>query len=229
MYPEVRTGDYVLIAVTDIGTGMSAEVRQRAFEPFFTTKSVGAGTGLGLSIVYGFVKQSGGHVQLYSEPGRGTSVRLFLPAARGNRAETGADAPRSAEPEATSRGGETILVVEDDARVRRVAVARLEDTGYRVLEAANGVEGRALLASHPEISLLFTDIVMPGGMTGDELAKEARSMRPDIKILFTSGYSEPRVAGRELGAAGSWLRKPYTASELAVRLRELLGATGGSD
>ena len=223
MYPEVRTGDFVLIAVTDTGTGMPADVRQRAFEPFFTTKSVGAGTGLGLSMVYGFVKQSGGHVQLYSEVGQGTSIRLFLPAVQSNRAATSPDALASAEPEAMPRGGETILVVEDDARVRRVAIARLEDTGYRVLEATNGVEARALLASHPEISLLFTDIVMPGGMTGDELAKEARSMRPDIKILFTSGYSEPHVAGRELGASGSWLRKPYTARELAVRLRELLG------
>jgi signal transduction histidine kinase len=223
MCPEVGTGDYVLVAVTDTGTGMSAAVRQHAFEPFFTTKSAGAGTGLGLSMVYGFAKQSGGHIQLYSETGQGTSVRLFLPAVRSNGKDASASASRSDEPEAMPRGGETILVVEDDARVRRIAVGRLESAGYRVLEAATGAEARAFLAAHPQISLLFTDIVMPGGITGDELAKEARAMRPDIKILFTSGYAEPNVAGRELSAAGSWLRKPYTARELAVRLRELLG------
>jgi PAS domain S-box-containing protein len=226
MYPEVRTGDYVLVAVTDTGMGMSREVKQRAFEPFFTTKSAGAGSGLGLSMVYGFAKQSGGHIQLYSEAGQGTSVRLFLPAAPRNLDEASANGPRGEQGEAVPRGGETILVVEDDARVRRVAVARLNDTGYRVLEAADGAEARALLAEHPEISLLFTDIVMPGGMTGDELAKEAKGMRPAIKILFTSGYAEPHVAGRELGATGSWLKKPYTARELAVRLRELLGPRG---
>ncbi len=147
MYPEVRTGEYVLVAVTDTGTGMSAEVKQRAFEPFFTTKSAGAGTGLGLSMVYGFAKQSGGHIQLYSEADQGTSVRLFLPAIRSSR--TGADAHRrrAIEPEGMPGGGETILVVEDDARVRRVAVARLKDTGYRVIEAATAARGA--LQTHP--------------------------------------------------------------------------------
>jgi PAS domain S-box-containing protein len=225
MYPEVRTGSYLLVSVTDTGTGMSAEVRQRAFEPFFTTKDASAGTGLGLSMVYGFAKQSGGHVQLYSEPGQGTSVRLFLPVIRVGKAREDAAATAGRDGADVPKGTETILVVEDDARVRRVAVARLEDTGYRVIEAETGAEALSLLASHPEIKLLFTDIVMPGGMAGDELAKEARAARSDLKILFTSGYAEPSVAGRELAAEGSWLKKPYTARELAVRLRELLDAS----
>ncbi|POR47125.1 hybrid sensor histidine kinase/response regulator [Bosea psychrotolerans] len=228
MFPEVRSGSYLLISVTDTGVGMSSEIRQRAFEPFFTTKGVGAGTGLGLSMVYGFAKQSGGHLQLYSEPGQGTSVRLYLPVAAAGKDREGPAATEGRGAANMPKGTETILVVEDDARVRRVAVARLEDTGYRVIEAAAGAEALQMLAVHPEIKLLFTDIIMPGGMTGDELAKEARAMRPDLKILFTSGYTEPSVAGRELAAEGSWLKKPYTAGELAVRLRELLEGRIGS-
>jgi PAS domain S-box-containing protein len=220
MYPEVRTGDYVLVSVTDSGIGMSAEVKARAFEPFYTTKGPGSGTGLGLSMVYGFVKQSGGHIQLYSEPGQGTSVRIFLPAVRGDRID--AKIGKAAAGDGILRGHETILVVEDDPRVRRVAVARLKDAGYQVVEAETGAQALVLLAAHPEIALLFTDIAMPGGMSGDELAREVRAIRPDIKILFTSGYAEPRVAGRELARARSWLKKPYTAKELAARLRELL-------
>jgi PAS domain S-box-containing protein len=223
MYPEVRTGSYVLISVTDTGAGMPAEVRQRAFEPFFTTKGVGAGTGLGLSMVYGFTKQSGGHVQIYSEVGQGTSVRLFLPAASmvAPQAE-----PVSADghlpPSGLPGGSETILVVEDDARVRRVAVARLEDMTYRVLQAETAAEALAILGAHPEVALLFTDIVMPGGMSGDELAREARKLRPGLKIIMTSGFAEPSVAVRELAAEASWLKKPYSAMDLAVRIRELL-------
>ncbi len=223
MYPEVRTGSYVLISVTDTGAGMPAEVRQRAFEPFFTTKGVGAGTGLGLSMVYGFTKQSGGHVQLYSEVGQGTSVRLFLPAASLAAPQPGAaSADSSLEPSGLPGGSETILVVEDDARVRRVAVARLEDMNYRVLQAETAAQALAVLVAHPEIALLFTDIVMPGGMSGDELAREARSLRPGLKIIMTSGFAEPSVAVRELAAEASWLKKPYSAMELALRIRELL-------
>ncbi len=220
MYPELRTGDYVLVSVTDSGIGMSAEVKARAFEPFFTTKGPGSGTGLGLSMVYGFVKQSGGHIQLYSEPGQGTSVRFFLPAVHGDR--IGGKIAKPAAGDEILRGHEAILVVEDDPRVRRVAVSRLKDAGYQVVEAETAAQALILLAEHPDIALLFTDIAMPGGMTGDELAREVRAMRPDIKILFTSGYAEPRIAGRELARARSWLKKPYTAMELAARLRELL-------
>lgn len=220
MYPQLRAGDYVLVAVSDTGTGMTEEVKQRAFEPFFTTKSMGAGTGLGLSMVYGFVRQSGGHIQIYSEPGQGTSIRLFLPTA--SRTSAAHAVSETTMPEQQLPGGtETILVVEDDPRVRRVAVARLENTGYIVHQAGNGLEALDVLDRHPEVALLFTDIAMPG-MSGDQLAKVVRERRPDIKILFTSGYAEPEIAGRQLAADGSWLKKPYTARELAVQLRLLL-------
>jgi PAS domain S-box-containing protein len=221
MYPHVRTGDYVLVSVTDNGAGMSQEVKQRAFEPFFTTKSVGAGTGLGLSMVYGFAKQSGGHIQLYSEEGQGTSVRVFLPAVQ-YATDMASPGEQAAVKRALPGGSEKILAVEDDARVRRVAVSRLIDLGYEVIEAENGAVALERLKQHPDIALLFTDVVMPGGMTGDELAEIVRRERPEIKVLFTSGYAEPEIAGRELAASGSWLKKPYTARELAERLRELL-------
>ncbi|WP_183930778.1 hybrid sensor histidine kinase/response regulator [Rhizobium mongolense] len=222
MYPQVRTGNFVLISVTDTGVGMSDEVKEHAFEPFFTTKDVGSGTGLGLSMVYGFVKQSGGHLQLYSEVGRGTTIRIYLPwvqaaASKADMADTGSE-PRDVLP----GGTETVLVVEDDARVRRVAVARLSSMGYKVIEASNARAALEVLAEDPTIALLFTDIIMPGGMTGDELAKEARVVRSDLKILFTSGYAEPSLGGRDFATPGSWLRKPYTAKDLAVRVRELL-------
>ncbi|CAD7034151.1 PAS domain-containing sensor histidine kinase [Pseudorhizobium endolithicum] len=220
MYPQVRTGDYVLVSVTDNGSGMSAEVKQRAFEPFFTTKGVGSGTGLGLSMVYGFAKQSGGHIQIYSEEGQGTSVRIFLPAVQ-YAADMPAAAPAVVK-KALPGGSEKILAVEDDARVRRVTISRLTDLGYQVIEAENGTVALERLKEHPDIALLFTDVVMPGGMTGDELADIVRAERPEIKVLFTSGYAEPEIAGRELAASGSWLKKPYTAKELAIRLRELL-------
>ncbi|MBP2562369.1 PAS domain S-box-containing protein [Neorhizobium galegae] len=221
MYPHIRTGEYVLVSVTDTGSGMTAEVKEKAFDPFFTTKGVGSGTGLGLSMVYGFAKQSGGNIQLYSEPGQGTSIRIFLPAAQrevGLTAGGGTAAALTAIP----HGTEKILVVEDDPRVRRVAVSRLSDLGYQVIEASNGMEALDQLDHNGDIALLFTDVVMPGGMTGDELAERVRLSRPAIKILFTSGYAEPAIAGRELAHSGSWLKKPYTSRDLANRLRELL-------
>ncbi|QCL97431.1 hybrid sensor histidine kinase/response regulator [Agrobacterium tumefaciens] len=221
MYPSIKPGNYVQISVTDTGTGMAPEVKEKAFEPFFSTKDAGAGTGLGLSMVYGFARQSGGNVQLYSEPGQGTSVRIFLPAAMGSAGPLEDDIKDVSTAIAPGRG-EKILVVEDDARVRRVAVARLAALGYCVVEASNGVEALQHLENHSDIDVLFSDIVMPGGMAGDELADLVRTMRPDIRILFTSGYAEPAVAGRQLARKGSWLKKPYTARELAVRLRELL-------
>lgn len=219
MHPEVRMGHYILVAVTDTGVGMTEDVKRHAFEPFFTTKGTGAGTGLGLSMVYGFVMQSGGHVQLYSEPGQGTSVRLFLPAAEGVSQPAQLGAGEGAAPEPIPRGHEAILVVEDDARVRRVVVSRLREAGYTVIEAEAAASALQLLADHPEISLVFTDMIMPGGMNGGELAQHVRKLRPDVKMLFTSGYAEPGAAGK---TAGSWLQKPYTARDLALRLRELL-------
>jgi len=218
MYPEVRAGRYVLITVTDTGAGMPEEVRRRAFEPFFTTKPVGSGTGLGLSMVYGFVKQSGGHIQLYSEPGRGTSVRLYLPLAESAVEAAGATRGPAAE---LPMGSETILLVEDDPRLRRVLSRRLRSLGYAVVEADTGAAAMTELANRPDVALIFTDMVMPGGMTGLELARAALALKPEVQILFTSGYAEPAVA--HLGhKAGAWLKKPYTADELAEKVREVL-------
>jgi PAS domain S-box-containing protein len=218
-YPEVRPGRYVLITVSDNGSGMPEEVRRRAFEPFFTTKPTGAGSGLGLSMVYGFVKQTGGHIQIYSEVGRGTSVRLFMP-----RAERSAGDAASKAAEANAQlahGSETILLVEDDPRLRRVLGRRLRTLGYEVIEADNGAAAMAEVATRPEIALVFTDMVMPGGMTGLELADAALAVRPGVRILFTSGYAAPEIArlGRQKGA---WLKKPYTADELADKIRQVL-------
>jgi CheY-like chemotaxis protein len=218
-YSEVAPGRYVTLAVTDTGTGMTPEVRERAFEPFYTTKGPGAGSGLGLSMVYGFVKQSGGHVQLYSEPGMGTTVRLYLPAQSGEASP----APRFAGSRAKRVAGETVLLVEDDPRVRRIALRRLKELGYLVLEADSGPAALTLLEEGAEIHVLFTDMVMSGGMTGIELAQETRRRRPDVKILFTSGYAEPAaVTGGLLTTGARWLGKPYSVDELQSKLRELL-------
>ncbi|MBY5551746.1 PAS domain S-box protein [Rhizobium leguminosarum] len=223
MYPEVRSGNFVLVSMTDTGMGMTEEVRKRAIEPFFTTKEVGSGTGLGLSMVYGFVKQSGGHLQLYSEVGRGTTVRIYLPVI--SEAEARGPAPDQDSGESQMpRGEETVLVVEDDARVRRVAIARIASMGYTVREAENGHRALEILREDADIALLFTDIVMPGGITGDELAREVRVLRPDIAVLFTSGYSAPGLAGKGIVPGAQWLRKPHTAKELASKIRELLDA-----
>ncbi|WP_113891580.1 hybrid sensor histidine kinase/response regulator [Roseiarcus fermentans] len=222
MYPEVRTGRYVLVTVTDTGSGMTEEVRRKAFDPFFTTKPVGSGTGLGLSMVYGFVKQSGGHIQLYSESGHGTSVRIYLPYAESAEPEAG---PSRARPPELPKGSETILLVEDDPRLRRVLSRRLRSLGYAVVEADNGAQAMAELVARPEIALIFTDMVMPGGMTGLELAQAAVAMKPSVKILFTSGYAEPAIARLGL-SSGAWLKKPYTADELAEKVREVLRQGG---
>jgi len=221
MHPEVRAGRYVLIAVTDTGTGMPKEVQERAFEPFFTTKDVGAGSGLGLSMVYGFVKQSGGHVTIYSEPGHGTTIRMFLPQVAVAEEETKLHEPEV--PMETFRGqGETVLLVEDETRVRRMTLARLQDLGYRVLEAANGPAALALIERHPEIDLLFTDMVMPGGMTGADLAEAVLAKRPKIEVLFTSGYAEPDVVRQGQATEAGWLKKPYSTLELARTLWNIL-------
>ncbi|WP_431323792.1 PAS domain S-box protein [Rhizobium sp. YTU87027] len=224
MYPEVRSGNFVLVSMTDTGTGMSEEVKKRAIEPFFTTKGVGAGTGLGLSMVYGFVKQSGGHLQLYSESGRGTTIRIYLPAMSSSGSQERSQASEPVE-SPLPQGTELVLVVEDDPRVRRVAVARLSSMGYSVLEAENGRRALEVLQANDNIALLFTDIVMPGGMTGDELAREARDLRPEMAVLFTSGYSEPGLVGQDGVPGAQWLRKPYTARDLAAKIRELLDAS----
>jgi len=219
-FVDILPGMYVTLAVTDTGTGMTPEVRQRAFEPFYTTKGPGAGSGLGLSMVYGFVKQSGGHVQLYSELGHGTTVRLYMPQHAGEASAVAERAPTSI---ARAASGETVLVVEDDQRVRRVSVRRLRELGYAVIEADSGPAALLVLDREEPIDVLFTDIVMPGGMTGVDLAHESRRRRPELKILFTSGYAEPAaVKGSTLTTNVGWLGKPYSINELDAKLHELL-------
>ncbi len=221
-HPEVRPGRYVMIAVTDTGTGMTREVLERAFEPFFSTKGPGAGTGLGLSMVYGFTKQSDGHAQIYSEPGKGTTVRLYLPRAQEGEALVAQQV--DVTPSSYPARGERILVAEDDERVRRVTIERLADLGYEVTEAADGPDALRQMAAVDRFDLLFTDMVMPGGMSGADLAREALRRVPEIKVLYTSGYAEPEIVRSEVAASAgaNWLRKPYTTIELARKLREVL-------
>jgi PAS domain S-box-containing protein len=219
-HPEVRPGDYVAIAVTDDGDGMARAVVERAFEPFFTTKDVGKGSGLGLSMVYGFVKQSNGHVSIYSEPGLGTTVRLYLPTAK---AAAGDGLHHAGHREPDKRGTETVLVVEDDSFVRGYAVATLESLGYTVLTAADGRLALDRLKSGDAPDVLFTDVVMPGGINGLDLAAEARTIHPHLRVVFTSGYPLETLSARgKLREATAILNKPYRKVELAQRIREAL-------
>jgi PAS domain S-box-containing protein len=215
-----KSGDYVMVSVTDDGAGMDKDVVARVFEPFFTTKEVGKGSGLGLSMVYGFVQQSGGHVTIYSEPGLGTTVRLFIPVAQGPGEAQGQRAP--ALP-ATPRGHEKILVVEDDAFVRTHVIASLDHLGYRVMVAGDGGEALAMLRGGARPALLFTDIVMPGGMNGWELVTEARQLIPDLRVLYTSGYPQESLSKRgAIDPHATILTKPYRLADLARRVREKL-------
>lgn len=218
---DVVPGSYVMLAVSDSGSGIPPAVLEKVFDPFFTTKEFGQGTGLGLSMVYGFAKQSGGHVKIYSEVDLGTTVRLYLPRAEGGQRDAAAAA---AEDDGAIPGGNaTILVVEDSAAVRQVAVNHLWAFGYRVIEAGSGREALGKLAMDETIDLLFTDVVMPGGISGPQLAQEARKRRPGLKVLFTSGYAETAFGGAAGSAlSGSLLSKPYRKEELARKLREVL-------
>jgi PAS domain S-box-containing protein len=216
----VKPGSYVMLAVTDNGTGMPPDVMARAFEPFFTTKEVGRGNGLGLSMVYGFAQQSGGHAKIYSELGHGTTVRLYLP--RADRAV--AQTPVEERP-IRSAGGESILVVEDDDMVRHTLAIQLGSLGYRIVEAADGPQALAKLAEAGRIDLLFTDMVMPRGMSGRQLAKAARQLAPDLRVLFTSGYARDMVDAPAPSTGGpELLRKPYQMTELARMIRKILDA-----
>jgi len=215
-------GQYVMIAVTDTGAGMSEEVLAHAFEPFFTTKDVGKGTGLGLSQVYGFVRQSGGHVRIYSEPGQGTTVKVYLPRLYGT--VTGDDGAAAGVKTETLAGEahEVILLVEDEPAVRQTSKDALIELGYSVLEADGGEAALRLIRDHPQIDLMFTDVVMPG-MNGAELARRAQAARPDLKVLFTTGYTRNAVVHNGVLDPGVQLiGKPYTLEELAAKLREIL-------
>ena len=213
-------GDYVLVSVTDNGCGMSAEVLERAFEPFYTTKEVGKGTGLGLSQVYGFAKQSGGAAQIESEPGRGTTVKLFA-ARRRTRFRNHGVAGRAAQQPAHGR---KILVVEDDPDVREMIVGILSDLGYQTLVATNGPEALAILNRDRSVDLLFTDIVMPAGMSGTELAQRALRLRPDLKILLSSGYTRETAQSRAGRLRFPFIAKPYRPAALGKKLEEVLAA-----
>lgn len=219
--PGLKSGQYVLIVVTDTGHGISPEILQHIFQPFFTTKDVGKGTGLGLSMVYGFVKQSGGHIRVYSEVGEGTSIKLYFPRSL-------ASEERRAFPHMADRalgGTETILVVEDDNLVRQHVVAQLKSLGYRVFEASEAKGALEVLRQIADVELLFTDVVMPGGMGGRELSEAALALRPDLKVLFTSGYTENSIVHNgKLDPGVELLSKPYRREQLALKLRKILDA-----
>ncbi|TPK94172.1 response regulator [Mesorhizobium sp. B2-4-12] len=217
-HAEVAPGQYVMIAVTDTGAGMSPEVIAKAFEPFFTTKPVNKGTGLGLSQVFGFVKQSGGHVNIYSEPGEGTTIKIYLPRFFGPE-EPAAPAERG---KSVSKVTETILVVEDDARVRAATTDTMRELGYTVIQAGSGPEALQKLAATPGIALLFTDIVMPV-MNGRKLAEEAVAQQPGLKVIFTTGFTRNAVVHNGvLDHDVHFLAKPFTIEQLAAKLRDVL-------
>jgi signal transduction histidine kinase/ActR/RegA family two-component response regulator len=218
---DVAPGAYVLLAVSDTGEGIAPENLKRVFEPFFTTKETGKGTGLGLAMVYGFVKQSAGHVAIYSEPGQGTTVKIFLP-----RAAVAGEAPVVPAAEQPIGGGhESILLVEDDDGVRRQAHAQLRSLGYRVIEATDAPSALALIEQHEDLDLLFTDVVMPGGMNGRALADAAHLLRPGLRVLFTSGYTESAIVhhGR-LDPGALLLSKPYRRGQLDRAVRDALAS-----
>ncbi|WP_231639368.1 CHASE3 domain-containing protein [Sphingomonas profundi] len=223
---EVEPGQYVLICVSDTGGGMTPDIIERAFDPFFTTKEVGKGTGLGLSQVFGFVKQSGGHIAIYSEPGEGTTVKLYLPRFTGPVIGPRAATPVEAMPE--GRADEIILVVEDEQRVRHFSVDALRELGYTAMSAANGQEALRLLAENPSILLLFTDVVMPE-MNGRRLAEEARAIRPGLPVLYTTGYTRNAVVHNGMLDTGvAFLPKPFTIEQLARKVREVIDGGGAN-
>jgi CheY-like chemotaxis protein len=220
LHDEVQPGQYVGIFITDTGIGMSAETVAQAFEPFFTTKDIGQGTGLGLSQVYGFIKQSGGHVKIYSEVGEGTTVKLYLPRYRGpETAHDGDDKTRE-----LPRGrAETVLVVEDDPDVRDYSIEMITDLGYTVLSAGDGASALRLLDSHREVSLLFTDVGLPGGMNGRQLAEQALRRLPRLKVLYTTGYARNAIVHQgRLDSGVEVIFKPFTYSDLAAKIRQVL-------
>jgi PAS domain S-box-containing protein len=214
---DVKPGQYVMIAVSDTGAGMAPDVMAKAFDPFFTTKGPGKGTGLGLSQVFGFVKQSNGHIKIYSEVGQGTSIKIYLP----RLYDVTAVPSRTAHKEMV-RGEEVVLVVEDDEQVRELSCQMLRELGYAAIEAPNGADALAILSQHPDIRLLFTDVVMPD-MNGRRLAEEAQKLRPNLKVLFTTGYTRNAIVHNGVLDPGvSLLQKPASLNELAGKIREAL-------
>ena len=214
----LTTGPYVVVRVTDTGTGMDPDVAARAFEPFFTTKEVGKGTGLGLSQVYGFIKQSDGHVAIDTKPGGGTTFRLYLP--RCDQVKAAGDDPDAAATTPPT-GSETVLVVEDNPEVRELAVTAISDLGYRVLTAADGPSAMIIIRGEGPIDLLFSDVVMPGGMNGFDLIGKARHVRGGLKAVVTSGYANVHRPGTDRPDVPVLL-KPYRRGDLARCIRRAL-------
>jgi CheY-like chemotaxis protein len=209
-----------VLSVADTGHGMAPEVRARAFEPFFTTKPAGKGSGLGLATIYGFARQSGGNVTIDSELGNGTTVNLYLPRA-GRR--TAGDMASPAASEVHAGRGETVLIVEDDDRVRRLTARRLRELGYRVLEAGHGAEALAVLAETPHVEIVFSDLVMPGGMSGFDLARQVRERYRHVRVILTSGYSAELMNQADITQLDlQVLRKPYRQAEFARVFRAAL-------
>jgi CheY-like chemotaxis protein len=218
LHAEVAAGQYVVIAVTDTGSGMSPEVIAQVFEPFFSTKPEGQGSGLGLSMVYGFVKQSGGHVSIYSELGQGTTVKMYLP-----RSLESEDMTTPMDTPLVTGGSETILVAEDDEQVCATVVEMLSGLGYQVLKAKDASAAWAIIQSGMHIDLLFTDVVMPGPLRSPELARKARERLPDIAVLFTSGYTQNAIVhGGRLDPGVELLNKPYSRTELARKVKHVI-------
>jgi CheY-like chemotaxis protein len=218
-HPEVAPNDYVMTEVRDTGAGIPPEILDRIFEPFFTTKETGKGTGLGLSMVFGFIKQSGGHINAWSEPGEGAAIRLYLP-----RAAPAAAPGAASQAQSPPLGdGRTILVVEDNAKLRQITARQLREAGYAVLEASDGGSALATLRSDVPIDLLFTDVVMPGEPDGYDLARLGRLRRPGLKVVLTSGYAENRVARANGSSEGyNLMHKPYRRTTLLRAVRESL-------
>jgi CheY-like chemotaxis protein len=215
-----QPGEYVRLSVSDTGVGMSQDVLSRVFEPFFTTKEPGKGTGLGLSVIYGFVKQSGGHVTVYSEVNRGTTVNLYLPRVASAGEKTGPAKPAAT---AEKRTGESVLLVEDNPDVRRVTARRLQHLGYSVVEADSGARAIEALKSDARVDLVFSDVVMPGGVSGFDVAQWVRENMPQVSVLLTSGFAEDVARSGETPAPElEILRKPYSSADLARALRKAL-------
>jgi len=220
LHADVQAGQYVMIAVTDTGIGMDAQTCQRVFEPFFTTKAVGQGTGLGLSMVFGFVKQSGGHIKVYSELGQGTCFKLYFPRLTMEIQQSGTVTPAEAPPRVAA--GCTVLVAEDDGGVRAFIVRSLRELGYTVCEAGDGLAALSLLQAEHDVDLLLSDVGLPG-MNGRALADAARQLRPGLKVLFMTGYTRNAIVhGGQLDPGVALMPKPFTASVLARKVIEVL-------
>jgi CheY-like chemotaxis protein len=220
---DMQPGEYVVISVTDTGTGMPPDVIARAFDPFFTTKPLGQGTGLGLSMIYGFAKQSGGQVRIASEVGRGSIMRLYLPRYQGDA--VGEEAPGDLADAPRAEAGQTVLVVDDEPSVRMLITEVLEELGYAAVEAADGASGLTILRSNVRIDLLVSDVGLPGGMNGRQLAEAARRFRPDLKVLFITGYAEYAMLQNDNLEPGIHiLTKPFALEKLAERIKALINA-----